>query len=431
VPKRTCTNRAEWRLLRGKPAQHLSAHYQLDCDYGTPLITVYTQGEGDNPIFLCETHAKAMGRSEAASVAGVRPIEAPTANGNDPTPHDTRTQPLEPAAAKHVAPTPAAGGNSPAPLDTRTAPIELTEAKPVAATPAADGNIPAPLDTRTAPIELTEAKPVAPAPSPAVASPTVAKVAREKTDAPAKSVVRDLTYGNSTKALVDETIWNMAAGDYEAYRIALRQGKSATDAALAAGGQLAVVHRKIGEYTLKIEAVLSESKATIDAGDAIDNPLERATLEIIGNNSMADAEKDAAIAHLGALQESIKHGLNRQMTPLQAHHIARAIGDRANWGATSQLSEQLKPAYRAVYASLRNAIRAAVPDARDLEERLANLQAAKAELESAPAAKIAPDAAVNITGNGGAPAANAESTQVRKTTLREPPPAQNLSQSAR
>jgi len=326
VPKRHCTHRAKWRLLRGQPSQHLSAHYQLDCDYGTALITIYNQGD---PIFLCESHATAMGRSDDNCIAGVRPIAAQSADSKNPTKSDDRTQSLEFAAAK----------------------------------------------------------PSASAPSETVGSPAATKVGRETIDPFVRGPVRDLTYGNYAKALVDEAIWNMATGDYEVYKTALRQGKPAAEAAQAAGGQLAIVHRKISEYTLKIEAVLSESKATINVGDVIDNPLEHAMLEIISNSAMGEAGKDAAIDHLGALQEQINRGLNREITPLQAHRIARTIGDRANWGARSCLSEELKPAYRAVYGSIRNAIRAAVPDAHNLDERLANLYAAKFDLENMPAAK--------------------------------------------
>jgi hypothetical protein len=360
VPKRLCTRRAEWRLLRGQPAQHLSEHYRLDCDYDTALITIYNQGD---PIFLCESHASTIGQTHDNCIAGVRLIGARSAGSDDPTKSDDRTQTPEPAAAKPIASTP------PEPVHSSAA------AKPVASAPSEPVSSPA------------TAKPNASAPPETVASVAATKVGREIVVPSFRSPARDLTFGNSAKALVDETIWNMAPGDCEAYRTALQQGKSATEAAQAAGGQLAVVHRKIGEYTLKIEAILSESKATINVGDVIDNPLEHATLQIIGNSAMSEAEKDAAVDHLGALQEQINRGLDREITPLQAHRIARSIGDRASWGVNSCLSEELKPAYRAVYGSIRNAIRAAVPGARDLDERLANLYAAKCDLENVPAAK--------------------------------------------
>ena len=176
---------------------------------------------------------------------------------------------------------------------------------------------------------------------------------RATTDPSVRSPVRDLTYGNPAKAMVDEAIWNMATGNYQFYRTALQQGKSATEAAQAAGGQLAVVHRKITDYTLKLEAVLSESKATINVGEAIDKPLEHSVLEIIGNGAMSDLEKDAAIQQLGALQEWIKHGLQENITPLQANRTLLAIGGRLNWGGTADLSEESKAAYRALFGSLK------------------------------------------------------------------------------
>jgi hypothetical protein len=324
VPKRPCIQRAKWRLLRGQPSQQLSAHYQLECDFGTRLIAIYKEGD---PVFLCEEHRTLIGQSDDNCIAGVRSITVESADGND--------------AAKS--------------------------------------------DPAQAP-EFTAAKPHVPAPSEIVTS-AVTKVGREILDPPFKAPTRDLTYGNGAKALVDETIWNMETGDFEVYNAALSQGKTANEAAQAAGGQLAIVYRRISEYTQKIEAVLSESKAVLSVADIVDKPLEHAILEIIGNSAMSDGQKDAAIDDLGAFQEELKRGLHREVTPLQAHRIARLIGDRANWGAKAPLTEELKPAYRAVYASVRNAIRAAVPQAHDLDERLANLSAAKSEFENAPTAK--------------------------------------------
>lgn len=210
---------------------------------------------------------------------------------------------------------------------------------------------------------------------------------RENVRSSAKAPVRDLTYGDSAKALVDEAIWNMEPGDYVEYRTALQQGKSTAEAAQAAGGQLAIVHRRIKEYTVKIEALLSHSNASIEVNAVIEKPLEQATLEVIGSGALNDTEKDAAISHLGALQEEINRGLGRVISPHQAHRIARAVGDRANWGARSCLPEEVKPAYRAVFTSVRNAVLGAVPEAHILDERLANLYAAKCEIESELASK--------------------------------------------
>jgi hypothetical protein len=232
-------------------------------------------------------------------------------------------------------------------------------------------------------------KPDAPTPSEAAASPAT-KAGPAKMTLCSRGSARDLTYGNPTKALVDETIWNIKPGDYDAYRTALRQGKPAMEAAQAAGGQLAVVHRKINEYAVKIEALLSASKATINVNEVIHSVLERETQRIIGDNAMRDEEKDASFDQLGGFQEWINRGLKGEMTPLQAHRIAVAIGDRANWGvACVSVLNELKCVYGVVYSSIRDAVRAAVPEVRDPEERLANLYAAKSDLEAVPDAQIA------------------------------------------
>ena len=204
---------------------------------------------------------------------------------------------------------------------------------------------------------------------------------RTATDTPVKSRVRDLTFGDSAKAMVDEAIWNLAIGDCEAYRAAIQAGKSADEAAQAAGGQLAVIHQKIGEYTLKLETVLSSAKSTVSLGATVDKPLEKAMLEVISNEAIGDSEKDRAIQQLGAIQEWVKQGLRGEITPLQANQIAMAIGERLNWGGNSEVSDEFKPVYRELYGGLKTAIRTAVPEAQNLHDRLINLKAAKSDLD--------------------------------------------------
>ncbi len=228
---------------------------------------------------------------------------------------------------------------------------------------------------------VADTKPSGSAPSEAACTFVETKAGAAVADPCVRSAVRDLTFGNSAKAMVDEVIWNLATGSYQVYKTALQQGKSAADAAQAAGGQLAVVHRKISDYTLKLEVVLSESKAKINVEEAIDKPLERAMLEIISNGAMSDLEKDAAIQQLGALQECVKHGLRGDVNPLRANQIMLTIGDRLNWGGTSDVSEEITAVYRALYDSLKTSILTAVPEAQNLHERLTNLYAAKSDLE--------------------------------------------------
>jgi len=322
VSKRHCTSRAGWRLQTGKTAESLSAHYRLDCDYGTAVILCWEKG-GSEPIYVCESHAKKLGRSREHS-PDFRIITAPSENGDNPVEREEQAQTREVASLKSNG------------LASPEAPRSLAETK----------------------------------------------VRRTTADASVKSPLRDLTYGNSAKGMVDEAIWNIATGDFLVYRTAIRQGKSAREAAQAAGGQLAVIHQKISDYTLKLEAALSESKATIHVGEIIDKPLEQAMLEIISNGAMTDSEKDAVIQQLGALQEWVKQGLHGDITPLQTNQIMLAMGERLNWGGSTDVSEELKPVYRALFGSMKTAIHTAVPGAQNLQDRLTNLYAAKSDLES-------------------------------------------------
>lgn len=234
-------------------------------------MTCWEDG-GTEPIYVCEGHAKQLGRSRERC-SEVRIITAQSDDSNNPIKSEVRTQIQEIASTK----------------SNGSASSEVARAL---------------VDT---------------------------KVERAITDLSVRSPVRDLTYGNSAKAMVDEAIWNLAPGNHQVYGTALQQGKSATEAAQAAGGQFAVVQRKISDYTLKLEAVLSESKAIINVAEVIDGPLEHSLLEIISNGAMNDLEKDAAIQQLGALQEWVKQGLQGDTTPLQASRIILAIGNRVNW----------------------------------------------------------------------------------------------------
>jgi hypothetical protein len=366
VPKRYCTSRAEWRLQPGKPAEPLSPHYRLDCDYGTGVITCWEDG-GSEPIYVCESHAKQLGRPRK-QVTDIRVITAESKPGDDPVKAEEQAQ-----IEEVIAPT------LPVPASQKSALRLSSNARVLTFKPE-------PIDDPIKAEERTEILEVAaPTPKPSVALEPTRSVPETKggraADPPTRSPARDLTYGNPAKAMVDEAIWNLATGNYQAYKTALQQGKSALEAAEAAGGQLAMVQRKIGDYTLKLENLLAASRATISVGESIDKPLEQAVLEIIGNGTTSDPEKDAAIEQLGTLQEWVKQGLEGTITPLQANRIVVAIGDRLNWGGTAGVPEEFRPVYRSLYASLKTAIRAAVPGAQNLHDRLTNLYAAKSDLE--------------------------------------------------
>jgi hypothetical protein len=193
---------------------------------------------------------------------------------------------------------------------------------------------------------------------------------------------RDITYGNPAKALIDEGIHDVATGDFEAYKDALRSGKTPAEASKAAGGRFASVNQRIEEYGPRLEKVLSQSQKTIPVADAIDAPLHKAAFEIIGNSAMTDAEKDAALTQLGAFQKSLKEGLGKDVSPLQLNKIKQSLGNRMNWGGTISVTDDIKPALRSVYGTMNKLISDAVPEAKELNERLSNLYAAQSDLET-------------------------------------------------
>jgi hypothetical protein len=320
--QRQCTSRAEWRLQTGRDAKPLSPHYRLDCDYGTAVIILWKEGGGE-PIYVCPDHAKQLGRSR------------------------------EHFPDAHIVTVLSEQSDSPAQCEDRPQPPQVIETK--------SGNSPSPEAARS-----------------------FADTKAERTifEARNRPSVRDTTYGNSAKAMVDEAIWNMATGNYQAYRTALLQGKSPSEAAEAAGGQLAFIHRKINDYTLKLEAIFSTSQGTIDVEKTIDKPLEQAMLDTINNDAMSDLEKDAAMEQLGTLQEWVKQDLQREMTPLQANRILLALGDRLDWGGNSSVSENFKTVCRALYGGLRAALYTAAPESQNLHDRLTNLYAAKSEMQA-------------------------------------------------
>jgi hypothetical protein len=208
------------------------------------------------------------------------------------------------------------------------------------------------------------------------------KIGRSAINQSLGAQTRDVTYGNPAVALTKEGITDVPTGDYEAYKAALRAGQSPTQASQAAGGRFAAVNQRINELTPRLNNLLSQSQATIPVSDAIDKPLNSAALDIITNPAMTDAEKDAAINQLGALQKSVKQGLGPNATPSQLQVIKQAIGNRVNWGGNVSVTDEVKPAYRALYGSLKNAIHQAAPGSAQVDERLTNLYAAQSDLDN-------------------------------------------------
>ena len=184
---------------------------------------------------------------------------------------------------------------------------------------------------------------------------------------------RDVIYGNPAKALLNEGIVTPTTGDIEAVK---ETGKLAD-----AGGRLGAVTRKILELQPQLNVALSKSAKTISMADAVDKPLMDAVLEIDSHSAMTQMEKDRAVAQLGDLQQALHAGLaSNDITPLQAQKIKADIGDRVNWSGTSAVGDEVKPVYRKLYGSLKDAINAVVPEAEPLNDRLTDLHAAQKDL---------------------------------------------------
>lgn len=207
------------------------------------------------------------------------------------------------------------------------------------------------------------------------------KPSRGMMNASIGATARDVMYGNPAKALLREGIITPVTGDIELYKQALRNGASASDALVSAGGRVGAVSQRINQLAPQLESALQSSKQMIPVAQAIDKPLTDAAMSIITNRAMTEAEKDAAINQIGALQKALKEGLPNNITPLQANEIKQAVGDRVNWTGTTAVTDEVKPAYRTLYGSLKNAVNRAVPEAAGLNERLSDLLAAQGDLK--------------------------------------------------
>lgn len=207
------------------------------------------------------------------------------------------------------------------------------------------------------------------------------KLARNVINASVGATMRDVTYGNPAVGIVKAGAVSPATGDLEAYKNALRLGAAPEQAAVAAGGRIGAVTSKINELSPQLNNLLSQSKMVLKVTDVIDKPLNDAMAEIAANRAMTAAEKDAAVAQLGALQQSLKEGLGDTMSPLQANQIKQDLGNRINWAGNVAVTDEVKPVYRAVYGSLKNAVNKAVPGSAQINEDLSDMLSAKIDLE--------------------------------------------------
>jgi len=342
MPKGHCSNRSVWRVLPGKPFGRLSPYYQLPCEFGSSLTAAW-RNDGIEPVYVCEEHAQELGHSaQVRAVAGSSP-SAETGENNE----------TEIAAEATSAAVPPAGNS--------------------AASPAAP------------PSAINAASPVVFATAQNAASPTVLPAVSPAAQDAASPVVSG-TAQNAASPTVPPTGSPTVSND--ASKPAIRASephRKTTNSSRSIEERCAAIDQLISDLAAQLEIAFSRSEAMISLADTVDIPLERATLEIIANDAMTEAQKDAAVQQLGTLQEHLKQDAGQHVTALKAHQIKETMANYLS--AENGLPDQAKPGYGAVHDSLKNAIHTAVPKAKHLEERLANLQKMKAELETSPKAK--------------------------------------------
>ena len=177
-------SRAEWRLQTGKSAEALSANYRLECDYGTPVILCWEKG-GSEPIYVCDSHATELGPSREHGQEA-RIISAESEQNGKPIKAKVRSQ------TKAVAVTKSDGSALP---KARVIKAESEQN---------DSSIQSDVRNQTHKAAVTKSNGSAsPEPSRKLEKPNAE---RKVAEASAKTRVRDLTFGNSAKAMVDEAI---------------------------------------------------------------------------------------------------------------------------------------------------------------------------------------------------------------------------------
>lgn len=219
--------------------------------------------------------------------------------------------------------------------------------------------------------------------------------------ASAGSRSREKSKDNETEALAEGELLvapkRISSAAPIAADIASEAQRKTTRPAQSPAERCAAINQLVSDLATQLENIVSQSETTISVVNTIDSSLEKAALEVIGNQTITETQKDATVQQLGALQESLKQDVGQEITLLQAHRIKQTVRNCLN-GDISVVDEA-KPGYRAVYDSLESAIHTALPKAKRLEERLANLLRMKAEVENFPEAKEVAPAVASFAGS--------------------------------
>lgn len=182
------------------------------------------------------------------------------------------------------------------------------------------------------------------------------KLAQGLTNRSVGALVRDVRYGDPSKALIEEGI-----------------------SALSTDKRLAAVTSKLDELRPQLQAQLATVPGRpVDGWDIMTDIVQDASKKM-ATAMKSDEEIRAADAELDNLWANVlKRDPNGQLTAAEANEVKQAIGDEINWEKRpNPMHPIIEAAYKKAYAAMKNSVNDAAPDAIELNRRTTNLMAAK------------------------------------------------------
>lgn len=172
--------------------------------------------------------------------------------------------------------------------------------------------------------------------------------------------VRDVRFGDPSKAMVEENIGN-----------------------LSTNGRLSEVNLKLSQLAPQLTQALNASRTTIDLDQLLDGVISKAKNQIRLANESPDT-KATAYNDLNTLRTTAhEHAPSGTATAVQANSFKQAIGNSINWEQRpAPIANQVLDAYREAYSTVRDRVNAGLSSAdADLNRRMSNLKAAQGALE--------------------------------------------------
>ena len=172
------------------------------------------------------------------------------------------------------------------------------------------------------------------------------------------TAVRDVRYGDPSKALVDNGITSPTTT-----------------------GRIQGVTTAINKIKPQVDAALAASPKQIDIIKVLDPIVKKATQEV--NDSFEKPEaKLSALEDINALwMNALRKAPSGMADLITANEIKQGIGDAFNWEKRpTAMMPYAESAFRTAYGSVKQAINQAVPDVAPLNENLSNLLSAKKAL---------------------------------------------------